>query len=326
MAKARSIDAKLNRLRAIGSEPASAAHLVKLRDALGDKSNFVVAAAAEIVGERGLIELAPNLVEAFHRFAIDPVESDKICRAKIAIVETLHKIEYDAEDLFRTAIAFVQAEPAWGKPEDTAAPLRAIAAFALVRLAPRDLLILLAQLLTDVEKVARASAAKALGACGQFAAIPLLRFKVRTGDAEPEVIGECLNALMAADPKESIPFVGQFLQSSDEEIAEGAALALAESRRPEALELLKKHRPKAMGRSLESVLLLAIAITRLPAAIDFLLDVLTEGSPATAMSALAALAIHRHNPAVKDRVKAVIDKKKAAGLRERFEREFGKEG
>ena len=165
-----------------------------------------------------------------------------------------------------------------------------------------------------------------MGACGQFAAIPLLRFKARTGDEEPEVIGECLNALIAADPSTSIPFVGEFLQSSNDEIAEGAALALAESRRPEALELLKKHWPRARSQSLESVLLLAIAITRLPAGIDFLLDVLADGSPATAMSALAALAIHRHNPAVRDRVAAVIAKKKTPGVKERFEREFGKDG
>jgi HEAT repeat protein len=324
MAKARSIDAKLNRLRTLRTEPASPAQATELRELLGDKSNFVVAGAAEIVGECGLVELGPTLVDAFQRFVNDPVENDKLCRAKIAIAEALHKIEFDAEETLRIAIRFVQAEPAWGGSEDTAAPLRATAAFALLRIGPRDLLILLAELLTDTEKVARAAAAKALGASGQSAAIPLLRFKARTGDEEPEVVGECLNALIAAEPKESIPFVAEFLGSSDDAVAEGAVLALAESRRPEALEILKKHWPRARGQSLESVLLLAIAITRLPAGIDFLLDVLEKEGGETAASALSALAIHRHNPSVKERVAAVMSTKKAPDLKQRFEKEFGK--
>lgn len=324
MAKSRSVDAKLNRLRTLRSEPATPAQVAELRELLGDKSNFVVAGASEIVGERGLVELGPALVEAFQRFLNEPVETDKLCRAKIAIVEALHKIEFDAEATFRIAIRLIQAEPAWGGSEDTAAPLRAAASFALVRVGPRDLLILLADLLTDLEKVTRAAAAKALGASGQSAAIPLLRFKARTGDEEPEVVSECLNALIAAEPKESIPFVAEFLGSSDDAVAEGAALALAESRRPEALEILKKRWPRTRGQSLESVLLLSIAITRLPAGINFLLDVLEKESGETAASALSALAIHRHNPAVTERVAAIMSKKKATDLKQRFEKEFGK--
>src|SRR5262245_52683724 len=147
MAKPRSVDAKLNRLRVLRGEPASPAHVAEIREALGDKSNFVVSAAAEIAGERGLVELGPALVDAFQRFLNDPVETDKLCRAKIAIVEALHKMEFDAEETFRVALRLVQAEPAWDRSEDTAASLRATAAFALVRMGPRDLLILLADLL-----------------------------------------------------------------------------------------------------------------------------------------------------------------------------------
>ena len=265
------------------------------------------------------------MAEAFHRFLADPVESDKLCRGKIAIVEALNRIEYDDEQVFRIAVKFRQPEPSWGKPEDTAAQLRASAAFALVRLGPRDLLILLADLLADSEKVARSAAAKALGACGQSGAIPLLRFKARIGDEEPEIVAECLNALVAAEPKESIPFVAEYLHSANDEIAEGAALALGESRRPEALELLKRHWPRTRGESLQNVLLLAIAITRLSGAIEFLLEVLAEAGETAAMAALAALAIHRHNPAVKERVKAVVAQKQIARLEERFAKDFGKE-
>src|SRR5262249_2217408 len=271
MAKSRGVDAKLARLRALRAEPVTPALVAELRDLLADKSNFVVAGAAEIVGERMLADLAPEMVAAFERFLIDPAETDKTCRAKIAITEALNKIEYDREEVFRAGLRPVQMEPRWGGSDDTAPPLRGAAAFALVRTRPRDLVVLLADLLADPEKVARSAAARALGASGLVAAIPLLRFKARVGDAEPDVIAECLNTLMAAEPEESLPFVGEFLQSPVEEVAEGAALALGESRRAEALEILKGHWPPARGDSLRNVLLLAISITRLPAALDFLM-------------------------------------------------------
>jgi len=322
MAKSRGVDAKLTRLRALRIAPAGDSLLAELRDFLADKSNLVVADAAEIVGEQMLVDLGPKLEAAFHQFMIDPVDTDKLCRAKIAIVDALHKIEFDAEDLFRTALRHVQMEPRWGGSDDTAAQLRGAAAFALVRVNPRDLMILLADLLADGEKVARSAAARALGASGSLAAIPLLRLKARMGDAESEVIAECLNALVSADAAASVPFVGQFLESLNEEIAEGAALALAESRRADALELLKRQWPKTRTESLQNVLLLAIAITRLPAGVDFLIEVLAAAHESTRPAALTALAIHRHNPTVRERVAAVVAKKRDAELRTRFDKEF----
>ena len=50
---------------------------------------LVVADAAQIVGERALSELAPELIAAFDVFMDEPEETDKRCRAKIAIVEAL---------------------------------------------------------------------------------------------------------------------------------------------------------------------------------------------------------------------------------------------
>jgi HEAT repeat protein len=323
MAKARSVDAKLARLRTTRSEPVTPALLAELRGALGDKSNLVVAAAAEIVGERALADLASDLVAAFQRFLVNPVETDKLCRAKVEITEALNRIDADADEVFRAGLRHAQPEPCWGGSEDTAPPLRAAAAFALVRINPRDLVVLLADLLADPEKVARAAAAKALGASGAPAAIPLLRFKARTGDPEPEVTVECLSALVGAAPEESLPFVGGFLGSSTGEVAEGAALALAESRRPEALAILTGCWPTARrDESLRPVVLLAVAITRLPAALDFLVEVLAGEDAAEADAALSALAIHRHNPGVRERIAASVAGKRVRGLSERFAREF----
>jgi HEAT repeat protein len=217
----------------------------------------------------------------------------------------------------------VQHEPRWGGSDDTAAPLRAAAAFALMRLKPRDLLYLLGDLLADAEKAARSGAAKALGACGAPGALALLRFKARVGDAEPEVVVDCLTALVTAEPAESIPFVAEFLESPSEEIASGAALALAESRLPQALDILKGRWPKSRSESLREVLLLAIAITRLPAALEYLLEILAGPDASAAAAALSALAIHRHNPAVRDHIAAIIANRGVTELSDRFAKEFG---
>jgi HEAT repeat protein len=321
MAKARGVDAKLSRIRALRTEPVTPALLRDLREALGDKSNLVVAAAAEVVGERMLTDLGPDLAAAFPRFLVDPVETDKLCRAKLAITESLHKIEFDAEDVFRVGIKHVQREPRWGGSDDTAAPLRGAAAFALLRLNPRDLMVLLADLLADPEKVARSAAAKALGASGSLAAIPLLRFKARTGDEEPEVTVECLAALMSAEADGSVSFVSKFLESDADEVAEGAALALGESRRPAALDALKA-RWLVRSDTLRSVLLLAVAITRLPAALEFLLGIVAGDDREAASAALTALAIHRQNPVVRERIAAVVADRKHAALRQQFVKEF----
>ncbi|HVK10442.1 MAG TPA: HEAT repeat domain-containing protein, partial [Gemmataceae bacterium] len=234
MAKARRVDAKLQRLRLLRDEPATPGVVAELREFLADKSNLVVAEAAELAGKHGITTLAPDLAAAFARFLVDAAETDMLCRAKIAITDALNRMEADEEETYRAGLRHVQREAAWGGPEDTAGPLRGAAAFALVRMNPRDLLILLADLLADPEKEARSAAAKALGVLGTQAAIPLLRFKAKAGDKEPEVVVDCLTALMQAAPGESLPFVAGFL-TAKVEIAEGAALALGESRRPDAL-------------------------------------------------------------------------------------------
>src|SRR6516164_3455380 len=100
MAKSRSVDAKLTFLRALGRDTAAPEHLTQLRTALRDKSNLVVAAAAEIAGQRLLADLTPDLVAAFHRFMVEPSDTDKLCRAKFAITEALNKIDYDQKDIF----------------------------------------------------------------------------------------------------------------------------------------------------------------------------------------------------------------------------------
>jgi HEAT repeat protein len=322
MAKMRGVDAKLSRLRTVRDMPASPALIAELRGALADSSNLVAMEAAQIVGACLLADLAADLAAAFDRFMIEPEVSDKQCRAKTAIVETLSKLDYQGEDLFLRGIHHVQMEGVWGGTKDSAAHLRGNSAFALVRINHPGVLNLLADLLADSENVARLAAVQALGHSGRVAAIPLLRFKARSGDEDASVTAECLTALMTMAGAESLPFVSEFLHGHDGALQEGAAFALAESRLPEALPILMDFWPEARRGALQESIALAISLLRLPSAMDFLIDVLAGESREAALAALSALAIHRHNEPLRARIAVAVAKRGETALQMRFDQKF----
>src|SRR4029079_10753639 len=114
MAKRASLDDKLAAVRLLRDQPTSPDLVTALRKGIADKSNFLVAAAAEIAGDRRLIQLAPDLEVAYARFLVDPLATDKLCRAKVAIVRGLDKMEHDHPDTFQNAARHEQLEPVWG--------------------------------------------------------------------------------------------------------------------------------------------------------------------------------------------------------------------
>ena len=189
--KPRGSDAKLARLHAMRNQPATSEATLELRRYLADASSFIVAEAARVIKDRALAELAGDLVAAFDRLIIDPEESDKQCRAKIEIVDALNRLEYAEPDVVLRGLTHRQ-DRRFGQPpgQDAAGALRASCAFGLARIAQPGVVLLLTELLLDSDDTARAGAARALGATGSLAAVPLLRYKVRTGDRLDDVIGE----------------------------------------------------------------------------------------------------------------------------------------
>src|SRR5262249_45441610 len=175
-------------------------------------------------------------------------------------------------------------------------------------------------LLLDSDKRARAGAARALGGSGSLAVIPLLRFKARQGDGEPEVIGECFSALLALDRTESLPFVGGFLHSANTEVQEAAIFALAEIRSPETFAVLKDFWPRTPP-GLEETVLLAIAMLRLPPALDFLIDLIAHKNPHS-RAAVSALAIHRHHAKIKESVAVAVTANGDPAVEQWFRKKF----
>lgn len=322
MATRPSLDDKLASLRKLRGQSLGPEHQPELRKALGDRSNLVVAAAADLAGEHAIVELAKDLEAAFARFLINPIKDDKLCRAKIAIVQSLDKMEHQRPDVFETAAAHVQQEPVWGGTEDTAIPLRAAALIALARIEGSGSLPRLVDAMTDPARDVRIAAAQALGYVGTEAAGLLLRLKSRLGDREADVLSECLSGLLTVNPGENLAIVSEFLEPESPGRCEAAALALGKSRLPDALAPLRACWPRCFEKGLRQRVLLAIAMMRLPAAIDHLVEVVASDSEQDASAALSALKIHDYDPRLRERLGAVVRQTGRPKLQAQFDRDF----
>src|SRR4029077_3499249 len=135
---------------------------VVLRSALGERNNFVVAAAGEIIAHAEIEGQGTALAAALHRFMVDPITKDKGCRAKTACVRALLRTGEHDVAVYRAGVGHVQKEPAWGPPGDTARELRGQCALGLVRARHPGAAVAIATLLADPEAAARTGAAQAL--------------------------------------------------------------------------------------------------------------------------------------------------------------------
>jgi HEAT repeat protein len=324
MATRASLDDKLAALRALRSRALTPEQKAELRKSLGDRSNLVVAAAAAIAGETALVELTADMERAFDRFLVNPLKEDKLCRAKIAIVQALDAMEHPDPAVFRKGAHHVQLEPVWGGSEDSAAPLRAAALIALARIEGTRSFPLLVDALADPARDVRIAAAVALGAVGTEAAGWILRLKARVGDGDPDVLSECLGGLLAVDPAEYLALVAEFLEPGNAAACEAAALALGKSRLAEAFEPLRTCWQRAVSPELRQRVLLAIAILRRPVAVEFLMElVASESEPErTAIDALSALKLYKHDPSLRERIAKLVKQRGSRSLQAGFDRDF----
>jgi HEAT repeat protein len=282
----------------------------------------VAAKAAEIAGDLGTESLTDALEPAFERFMANPVRDDKGCQAKTAVAEALYKTGALSADVYLRGIRHVQMEPSFGPPIDTAAKLRGLCAMGLARMAHPETMNELARLLADREADARIMAARAIAYTGDSRGEPLLRYKVYCGDQEPQVVTECFLALLRLAPDKSLEFVSSYLDSSDPELVESAAVAMGESRIAKALPPLQAAYAGTIDEAIRRALLFAIAALRCDQAVEFLLGELATASGKTAGSALASLVVLRNDPAIRRRVADIVDQRKDRQLSREFRESF----
>ena len=288
-----------------------------LRKALKEKSNFLVAKAAQWTAEQLAYDLLPDLTAAFNRFLQDGPNTDKTCAAKRALARALYDLEYDNAAFYRNYLHYSQMEPVWGGAVDTAVDVRCTCSLGLVASNdPRAALYVL-ELLHDPEPRARLGAVKAVELLQSFQAEIVLRHKILQGDAEPEVMAQCFSSLVKAAAEESLEFISRFLDSEHEVLRESAALALGESRLGEALDRLIEVCDGLSGPDpLTASFFRAIALQRNDKAFEYLLNKTADAPENQAVQAAIALSMYNYNQDLEQKVRAIAKRRHLKKLNE----------
>jgi hypothetical protein len=299
-----------------------------LRKALSHRNNFLVAKAAKLVAEADLVALLPDVLTAFDRFFIDAEKADPQCWAKNALSKAMVKLEYRQRDAYLRGMRHRQMEPVWGGQSDTAGALRGTCTHALVDcpgISDADLLIALLEPLTDTDKTVRMEAARAIAQVGGVGAALLLRLRAMMvpalrGQDEPEVQGAVYAALLALEGNSAVALVAQSLEEGDDTSGE-AAFALAELRTPEALSALLARLHAGADAWFTSVLLSAVALTRLPEALDSLIGAI-ERDDRGAPEAIEAISRIAPNEELRARVEQAVERADSVRLRKALKEYF----
>ncbi len=323
MTKRRSFDEKLAQLRALVEQPVNDEDIALLTKTLSQKNNVLAAKAADVIGKMGLRALSDAVTAMFDRYMDRPEETDKGCLAKTAAVKTLTHLDARDEKLFLRALRHVQFEPVYGGQVDTAAAMRGQALIALVNMGYEDIHYEAVNLLMDKEPQPRRDAVQVLRALGDRDCALLLRIKIMSGDKEPEILDACFEALMQIDPTRSIKFVRRFLDDKNENLAIGAAMAIGESRDPQAFAILGKHYEKKLFATNRENLLLPIALIRSDESLAFLLDIIRNQPMHLAKTAVRVLMMYQDQAPAREQIQQAVQERGDQNLDDIFADVFG---
>jgi len=319
----RGFDEQMAALEALKGHELDEAAVGFVKKMLANRNNFLVAKAARLAEENNLQQLMPDLLAAYERFFVNAEKSDPQCWAKNALSQALVKLECRDKDVFLRGMRHIQMEPVWGGKSDTAGMLRGTCALALVTcdgLIAQDLLVLLLDPLTDADKSVRVEAVRALAQLGE-PAVPLLRMRALLPGAEAEeMLAVCFAALLAIEREDAIPFVARFLENGDD-VAGEAAFALAETHSKAALDVLVVQQKRVADPWFMGVVLSAIALTRLPEAMDFLVEKV-ERDEREAPLAIEALARVASNVELRAWVERAVEENGSPRLKKAWNEHF----
>jgi hypothetical protein len=150
---------------------------------------------------------------------------------------------------------------------------------------------------------------------GGVSAVLLLRLLAMRGsqEAEAEVMGAVYSSLLGLEGKAAIPLVAGALEDGGETSGE-AAFALADMRNADALNALLARLREGADAWFGSVLLSAIAVTRLPEAMDFLVAMIADDRHEAA-EAIEAIGRIAPNAELRARVEAAVEQADSPRLR-----------
>ena len=316
--KKKPFDEKLARLDALASAEPPASAAPELSRLLADPNAYLVGEAARLVARLELRGLVPDLVAAFERLLAAPSTDDRGCHAKRKVLEALVTLEADVWDTYRKGLRYVQMEMTVPPAVDTAGLVRGVSAHALVRTNFPRAALEVAPLLFDDMPEARLAAAEALRDTCEVICAALLHTRVVVGDPEPDVVGACYRGMLALEPRHYLPIVAEALEAG----VEAAALALGESRLPEALLVLREALSR-VGPAMEKSVLLGVALLRSDEALTYLTDLLADAPEGRAVAVIQALSLHRHDTRLASRVGEIVSARQSRKLARAFAERFG---
>ena len=273
--------------------------------------------AAKLVAEHSLRGFEPQLRTAYTTFAAERAQLDPGCLAKEAVIAALESIECTDAELFAHAALYVQRERGRYGTRDTGAGVRARSVLGLARLGHGDLVPILGACLADRDARVRLSAARAIAHRGQRDTAGLLLLRLGAGDAESEVIGECLRGLFATASDLARRYVQQALHDPQPELREQTLHALGTVHDDAAVALLAEELREHTLSDERRCIIEVLGLSLRSSARELLLELLHGDDASDAEAALTALAIHRHDQRLIEQLRAASAHSER--LRSRFE-------
>ncbi len=246
-----------------------------IEQGLRSKNGHLALRCAQVIREHRLSGWEEPMQAAYFSLFTNPSNNEPGCMAKTALAEALDFADSQDPAPFLQGVDFVQKEGP--KPQsDNAVGLRVRCGLALVRLRVPEALIHLANLLADPEPTARASAPAALVFHGDEAGSALLRLKLLLGDPDFDVTLRCLQAYLALDLKRGLEMAESLIQTLDTPARAELALAIAETKLPDTLDLLQKNLASAIEERHVYAAVLALVTLRSKASME-LVQSLAQG-------------------------------------------------
>lgn len=290
-----------------------------LLKALEDRSTYVSSLAAEALGEGADDSALDAMVVRFEYLSADGVKRDPGCQIRANLAFAFGRLEYHfARDVLNQGIVTRQIEAVGGVPTDTAGALRGNCALALGALRNPDSVRALALLLFDRGDAARRglpgdpranveprkSAARALSLLGSVQGrLPLTLRLVHPENEVPEVLQECIRALVELEDPQAVEVLQPYLESRDEALAAYTALMIAQTRAPEAVRLLGETIGRLRGDPLRAVVL-ALSTLRTPEADEKMRAFLKSEREAVRLAVIETLKVDAATKPILERLAA----------------------
>jgi HEAT repeat protein len=289
-------------LAALAHEPARLSDegaRATLVEALASRDVRAVAQAARLIAEHAVAGLEAELVAAYRELRADPG-----CSAREALLFALDVAEHGDADRFAEAARYQQLEGSKSAPRDTAARVRARGVLGLARLGHRDALPIFGACLGDADPGVRLAAARAIGHRGVRDGAGLLLVRLGAGDAQAQVMHECLHGLFALAPDFAVAQARTMLRSSDARVRDQALHGLGTTPDEGAAELLAEELAACSVPEDRQQIIAALGLSLRPIARALLIELVGGDRPSDAHAALAALSIHRYDTRLVEQLRA----------------------